>query len=145
VNPADTGKATPQNLMSEFTQLVQQFKLPGIDLTAVMESRRKDIEALATANRTALEGIQSLGQKQVEILRSTIDELQSLIKTATAKDPSSLAATGELVQAAIQRAFANMRELADVAYKSQSEAAAVVSRRVQENIEELKALVSPKK
>jgi phasin family protein len=145
VNPADTGKATPQNLMSELTQLVQQFKLPGIDLTAVMESRRKDIEALATANRTALEGIQSLGQKQVEILRSTIDELQSLIKTATAKDPSSLAATGELVQAAIQRAFANMRELADVAYKSQSEAAAVVSRRVQENIEELKALVSPKK
>jgi hypothetical protein len=38
-----------------------------------------------------------------------------------------------------------MRELADVAYRSQSEAAAVVSRRVQENIEELKTLVQAKK
>jgi phasin family protein len=143
MNQAETGKTAPQQLMSEFTKLFDQFKLPGIDLNAVLESRRKDIDALAAANRTALEGAQSLAQKQIDVLRTTIDEVQSMLKQS--KDTTAPAAARELVNQAVQRAFTNMRELADVAYRSQSEAAAVVSRRVQENIEELKTLVHAKK
>jgi|HubBroStandDraft_1064217.scaffolds.fasta_scaffold496625_2 phasin family protein len=143
MNQAETGKTAPQQLMSEFTKLFEQFKLPGIDLNAVLESRRKDIDALAAANRTALEGAQSLAQKQLDVLRTTIDEVQSMLKQS--KDVPAPAAARELVSQAVQRAFTNMRELADVAYRSQSEAVAVVSRRVQENIEELKTLVHAKK
>jgi phasin family protein len=143
MNQAETGKTAPQQLMSEFTKLFEQFKLPGIDLNAVLESRRKDIDALAAANRTALEGAQSLAQKQLDVLRTTIDEVQSMLKKS--KDVPAPAAARELVSQAVQRAFTNMRELADVAYRSQSEAVAVVSRRVQENIEELKTLVHAKK
>jgi phasin family protein len=141
MNQTDTGNAAPQKLMSDFTKLFEQFKLPGIDLNAVLESRRKDIDALAAANRTALEGAQALGQKQIDVLRTTIDEVQSMLKQSR----DTPAAARELVNQAVQKAFANMRELADVAYRSQSEAAAVVSRRVQENIEELKTLVQAKK
>ena len=143
MNQAETGKTAPQQLMSEFTKLFEQFKLPGIDFNAVLESRRKDIDALAAANRTALEGAQSLAQKQLDVLRTTIDEVQSMLKQS--KDVPAPAAARELVSQAVQRAFTNMRELADVAYRSQSEAVAVVSRRVQENIEELKTLVHAKK
>jgi phasin family protein len=143
MNQAETGKTAPQQLMSEFTKLFEQFKLPGIDLNAVLESRRKDIDALAAANRTALEGAQSLAQKQLDVLRTTIDEVQSMLKQS--KDVPAPAAARQLVSQAVQRAFTNMRELADVAYRSQSEAVAVVSRRVQENIEELKTLVHAKK
>jgi phasin family protein len=143
MNQAETGKTAPQQLMSEFTKLFEQFKLPGVDLNAVLESRRKDIDALAAANRTALEGAQSLAQKQLDVLRTTIDEVQSMLKQS--KDVPAPAAARELVSQAVQRAFTNMRELADVAYRSQSEAVAVVSRRVQENIEELKTLVHAKK
>ena len=143
MSQTDTGNAAPQKLMSEFTKLFEQFKVPGIDFNAVLESRRKDIDALAAANRTALEGAQSLGQKQIDVLKTTIDEVQAMLKQS--KDMTAPAAARDLVNQAVQRAFTNMRELADVAYKSQSEAVAVVSRRVQENIEELKALVHPKK
>ena len=58
----------PNTLLAEYIKLIQQFKLPGIDASAILESRRKDIEALAAANTTALTGVQSLGQKQMEIL-----------------------------------------------------------------------------
>jgi phasin family protein len=139
---AETGKAAPQQLMSEFTKLFEQFKLPGIDFNAVLESRRKDIDALAAANHTALQGVQALAQKQIDVLRTTIDEVQSMLKQS--KDTAAPAAR-ELVNQAVQRAFTNMRELADVAYKSQSEAVAVVSRRVQENIEEMRTLMHVKK
>jgi len=142
---AKTGQSTPASLFGDFTKLIEQFKLPGIDLNAVMEARRKDIEALAAANRTALEGIQSLSQKQAEILRTTMDQLQSLVKQMTTTGSATSASTREVVQQAVQKAFESMRELAETAYKSQSDAFGVVSHRVQENIQEVKALLQPKK
>jgi phasin family protein len=140
-----TEESTPTNLFGEFTRMIEQFKLPGIDVGAIIEARRKDIEALATANRTALEGIQSLGHKQAEILRTTMDELQSLEKHVTASGSAPSASTSEVVQQAVQKAFANMRELAEAAYKSQSDTFTVVNQRVQENMQELKTLLQPKK
>lgn len=77
-------ETTPTNLFGDIVKLLEQYKLPGIDIAAIIEMRRKDIEALMTANRVALEGAQSVGQKQVEILRSTLDQLSSLIQQATA-------------------------------------------------------------
>ena len=140
-----TEQAASTNLFGDFSKLLEQFKLPGIDLNAMIEARRKDIEALAAANRTALEGIQTLGQKQAEILRTTMDELQSLVKQLTTPGSATSASTSEAVQQALQKAFANMRELAELAYKSQSDAFAVVSQRVQENMQEMKTLLQPKK
>jgi phasin family protein len=139
-----TGQATPAALFGDFSKLIEQFKLPGIDLNAILEARRKDIEALAAANRTALEGIQSLSQKQAEILRTTMDQLQLLVKHMASGSATS-ANTSEVVQQTMQKAFASMRELAEAAYKSQSDAFAVVSQRVQENIQEVKSLLQPKK
>jgi len=48
------------------------------------------------------------------------------------------------VQQALQKAFLSMRELAEVAYKSQTDAFAVVSQRAQENIQEVKGLLHRK-
>ena len=143
MDQAKAGQATSTSLFGDFSKLIEEFKLPGIDLNALMEARRKDIDALAAANRTALEGIQSLNQKQAEILRATMDQLQSIVKTAAGSATS--ASTGEIVQQALQKAFLSMRELAEVAYKSQSDAFAVVSQRAQENIQEVKGLLQPKK
>jgi len=143
MDQAKAGQAPSTTLFGDFSKLIEQFKLPGIDLNALMEARRKDIDALAAANRTALEGIQSLNQKQAEILRATMDQLQSIVKTAAGSATS--ASTGEIVQQALQKAFLSMRELAEVAYKSQSDAFAVVSQRAQENIQEVKGLLQPKK
>ena len=139
-----TEPAAPSTLFGDFTKLIEQFKLPGIDVNALMEARRKDIDALAEANRTALAGFQSLTQKQAEILRTTMDELQALVRQATASGSADGGSTREVVQQALQKAFANMRELAEVAYRSQSDAFAVVTRRVQENILEVKSLLQPK-
>ena len=127
-------ETTPTNLFGDIVKLLEQYKLPGIDIAAIIEMRRKDIEALMTANRVALKGAQSIGQKQVEIPRSTLDQLSSLIQQATA--PGSMTEKtrrpqrpGELVQQVLQRALENMRELAETAYKSQSDTYAVLTKR----------------
>ena len=140
-------ETTPTNLFGDIVKLLEQYKLPGIDIAAIIEMRRKDIEALMTANRVALEGAQSVGQKQVEILRSTLDQLSSLIQQATASGSMTekTTKTGELVQQVVQRALENMRELAETAYKSQSDTYAVLTKRIQENLDEARALLGPEK
>jgi len=98
-------ETTPTNLFGDIVKLLEQYKLPGIDIAAIIEMRRKDIEALMTANRVALEGAQSIDQKQVEILRSSLDQLSSLIQQATASGSMTekTTKTGELVQQVLQR------------------------------------------
>ena len=133
----------PNTLFAEYIKLIKQFKLPGIDASAILESRRKDIEALAAANTTALTGMQSLGQKQMEILSAAMTQLQSLV--AQQSGTQGKPAAGEAVQQALHKALADMQELAETAYRAQADSFAVISKRVAENVEELKALVQPAK
>ena len=140
-------QTTSINLFGDILKLLEQYKLPGIDVAAIIEMRRKDIDALMTANRVALEGAQSVGQKQVEILRSTLDQLSSLIRQASASESMTerTTKTRELVQQVLQRALENMRELAETAHKSQTDTYAVLTKRIQENLDEAKALLRPEK
>jgi phasin family protein len=131
----------PNSLFAEYIKLIKQFKLPGIDASTVLESRRKDIEALAAANTTALAGMQSLGQKQMEILSATMTRLQSLV--AQQSGAQSKPAAGEAMQQALHKALADMQELAETAYRAQADSYAVISKRVAENVEELNALLQP--
>jgi phasin family protein len=133
----------PNSLFAEYIKLIKQFNLPGIDASAILESRRKDIEALAAANTTALTGMQSLGQKQMEILTSTMAQLQSLVAQQSGTD--SKPAAGEAVQQLLHKALADMQELAETAYRAQADSYAVISKRVAENVEELKTLLKSAK
>ncbi|WP_233806252.1 phasin family protein [Paraburkholderia sp. HP33-1] len=136
------------SFFAESLKLVKQFKVPAFDASAVLESRRKDFEALAAANTTALSGLQALGQKQTEIVSAAITRLQSLVAQhngATVK-PAPAAAAGEATQQASkawQKALADVRELAETAYRVHADGYAVITRRVAENVEELKALLQP--
>ena len=115
--------ATTPNPFVDFTTMLQQFKLPGVDMTAIIEARRKDIDALMESNKIAYEGMQALAQKQAEILRTTMEEMQASAKEMSAGG-NPLANAGkqaELAQQAVQKAFVNMRELAEMARKSQTD------------------------
>jgi phasin family protein len=129
---------SPANLLGQIAKTVEQFSLPGLDAGALLEGRRKDIEALAEANCIALSGMQELARKQGEILQSTLRELQVLVqeaRTGLAQDPTKF---GDLVQQSLRVTFGNMRDLAELARKSQIDAFRVVGERMQRNIEELR-------
>ena len=133
------------SIFAEYKKVVGQFKLPGIDVGALLESRRKDVEAIVEANTTALAGVQSLAQKQSEILRTTLTEVQSLVSRVAQSGGQPAANTGEVVQQALNKALVDMQELADTAYRAQADSVAVVTKRVAEHVEELKTLIQPKK
>lgn len=127
-------------LINETFSLLKLLRLPRVDASAMLESRRKDIEALVSVNTTALTGMQTLARKQLDIVNARCTRLQSLIARKTdASEPKQGA--GEAVQDAMRSSLSDMRELAETAYRVQADSFAVVSKRVAENVEEFKALL----
>ena len=123
-------------------KIMQQFKLPGIDVAAIVESQKKDMEALADANRQAYEGIQALAKRRNEILMESLTQWQAAMKDATG--PDALSKQTERARKGVQKAMADMRELAEMEAAARSKAWKVVQDRFQENLVNLQKLLQPK-
>jgi phasin family protein len=119
----------------DFTKLMNQFRLPGVDFTALVDRERKNIEALAEANRIAFEGWQNLVRRQSEILQETMKNV-----VASAGQEDAMKKRAELAKEGFEKALSNMRELAEMATKSQKEAFEVIRKRVEENVEGIRNL-----
>ena len=129
IKPTEKG-AAGETPVFDFTKLMSQFRLPGVDFAALVDRERKNIEALAKANRIAFEGWQRLVRRQAEILQETMKEV-----VANAGQQDAIKKRADLAKEGFEKALANMRELAEMATKSQKEAFDVVRKRIEENVE----------
>ena len=121
-------------------QAGEKIKLPGIDVAAIVESQRKDMEALAEANRQAYEGIKALAQRRNEILQEALVEWQEAMKDATGKD--ALSQERRAGEGRVSAGHRQLPELAEMEAKSRSKAWKVVQDRFQENLANLQKLLS---
>jgi len=119
----------------DFSKMLSGYKIPGIDFSALVDREKKNIEALTKANKIAFEGWQALVRRQSEILQETMKEA-----IANARKQDATKHQFEVAKEGFEKALANMRELAEMATKSQKEAFEVVRQRVDENIEHFKKL-----
>jgi phasin family protein len=132
--------------MMDTSKLMGDFKVPGVDVEAVVASQRRNLEALGEANKLAVEGLRAVAKRQSEIFRQMMEEAaQAMRDMMTAGSPEDKAGRQtELVKEAFKRAIANMRELAEMVSKSQSEAFDVINKRVTDSLDELKTVVAKK-
>jgi phasin family protein len=123
----------------EFKKLIERFKLPGFDVAALADWQRKDMEALAEANRQAYEGIKALVERRNEILRETLDRWQSSVKDLASPDAPSKQVEAAKLQ--VENAVANFRELSQMEAQARNGAWKVVQDRMQENLTNLQKLL----
>ena len=122
----------------DLNKMMEQLKLPNIDLQAIMEGRRKDIEAIVKANEVALNGIKSVADKQAEMLQTVLGEIGTKLKSM-AQDGSPSAKATEMAQQTIEKALGAMRTLAEANGQSQAQVLDVINTRVQQSIDEIRA------
>ena len=129
--------------MSKFdvTKMMGDMKIPGFDMQAIMDAQRKNIEAQA-----AVQGMQAVAQRQAEILSQAMNEVSTIAQQlSSAGNPQEMSAKqAEVARKAFEQALANMRELAEMVNKSNTDAFAIINKRVTESLQELKSLVAPK-
>jgi len=126
------------NPWPELSDLLKQFQMPGLDLGKWAESQRENIKALQQANQAAVQGWQNLMTRQAEQLRESLEAWQQSVGDSAGGDPGEAARKQmELGQKAFEKALANMRELAEIAVKAQSEAADIIRKRFEDSLKEL--------
>lgn len=132
----------PTKMVEEFSTAMKQFRLPGVNIESVVESQKKNLEALTSANRVAFEGMQAVAKRQAEILQETMNEASKAVDSvAKAGSPPEMAAKQlEIAKQAFDKAIGNMRELAEMVTKANEAAANTVNGRISATLDEIKEL-----
>ncbi|MFT3799671.1 MAG: TIGR01841 family phasin [Burkholderiaceae bacterium] len=136
------GTQPPFGAMFDFSKMLEQFKAPGVDMQALIEARKRDLEALTAANQRAYEGFKALAERQAEMLRESASEFQAAIKELSSLAPAERATrTAELGKLAMEKALANLRELAESGVKSQTEAWKIVNDQFKQDMADLQKAI----
>lgn len=137
---------TASNPFGDLTTMLEQFAVPGVDLSSFMDARRKDVEALTEANKAAYEGLQALARTQADMLAQAMQTMQQSAAGLTAGKAGvpDVAKQAETAAQAWQKMLADMKQLAEMAQKSQADAVASLTARVKENVQEAQQMLSPK-
>jgi phasin family protein len=116
------------------------LSIPGFDVEGLMSTQRKNIEALTQANQLAVESVQAVTRRQVELARQAFDEAQAVLRefTQPTAPEDRIAKNAELAKQAFEKGIANARELGEMMSKAQSEAFDVIAKRVTESLDEFR-------
>jgi phasin family protein len=131
---------TTESVAGQISKMMESFKLPGVDMTALVESQKKNIAALTQATQIATEGATAVSRRQAEIVQDAIKQAAAMMGNLnlSGSPEDVLAKRAELVRATFESALANARELAEMVGKANAEAFEVIKRRMSDSFEEIR-------
>ncbi len=124
----------------DLSQMLAGYNVPGIDFDSIIEMQRRNIEAFAAANQSAGEAMKTMGRRQVEIFRETMEQWQAVAGDMAGQgDPADRSRKqAAFAQKSFETAVTAMKEFADLTASAQREAFETVSKRVHESIDEMR-------
>ncbi len=129
--------------MMDMSKFMGECKMPNVDVEAMMATQRKNLEAIASANQKAFEGMQSFMQRQAELARQSFEATSSLVQAVMAAPTpeEKVAKQVEATKKAIETCVSNLKELSDALSQAQLQAVQAVSNRVCESMDEMQGIL----
>ena len=132
---------------SKMREIFEQFKVPGFNFEAFIEARQADIDAMSKATSSAFSGAQSITEKQADLLKSALGEINNAVKARTSNEGDGglrdmVKRESDIVQSTLSRTLEGMKEMAEAAQKSQTEIYEIALERVRSNTESLRSIFS---
>ncbi|MFC1681045.1 phasin family protein [Pseudomonadota bacterium] len=137
----------PKSVLDQWQKAFGQAQIPQVDTTALFETQSKNLYALISANQAIMAGARNLMQRQGELMQEALnDATKAMQDMGKVTDPGEAAAKqSELVQAALDKALANSREMSELIANNYQEAANAINERFSEALNEIKTAVSKNK
>ena len=141
-----TKQAFPYDF-TELTKMMQDYQVPGVDWQELMASQQKNVEALTKANQVLFEGAQAVIQREVEIMQKAMQDFAEASRDLMQEgDPQAQAQKRlEMAKASFEAALRNMRELAELAGRSNREALEMINKRAIESFDEIRGALTRKR
>lgn len=131
-----------RNLDWDMSKMWSEFKMPTVDIDAIVAAQQKNFEALTAANKLVVEGFQAIAKRQAELVREAFEHsVKATEQLAASKTPEErFLKHADLSKEAIETSLANARELTVLWTKSADKTLDIVASRVAESLEEAKVL-----
>ena len=100
----------------DFAKLIESCQISGVDMMSLIDTEKKNIDALIEVNRSAYDGWRNLMAQQAEVFQETMKAI-----AAEAGDESVAGRRTEIARQGFEKALANMRQLAETATESQKQ------------------------
>jgi phasin family protein len=143
---SDAATTSASSATSKIRQLLEHYWLPGFDLDAFIQARQSDIDAVSKATSVAFSGAQTITEKQVDLLKATLDELSEALGSRSGAPGDSASAEeaakkqSDLVQNTLTRTLDDMKQMAEAAQRAQMEIFDIALERARSNAEGLRTL-----
>lgn len=134
----------PQAFIKQIQGGLSAYQLPNFDSAAFLESQKKNMDALVSANEAVFAGTQELFKCQSEMLQQAMADATNAAKElAGSSNPKELAAKQtEIFQAAVEKALANSAELSELVKSSQETVVKQINERFLASIQELREAIN---
>ena len=133
-------EARPPFFDFDVTKMMTDFRFRPFDVESLMASQRRNIEALSQANQLAVEGMQAVAKRQIEIARQAVEDVSALLRDLA--QPTSaedrIAKNTEYAKQILEKSISNGREITLLATKAGTEAADVLRKRACEGLDEIR-------
>ena len=127
-----------------FTEMFEKFghdlKLPNVDIEKMLESQRKNLEALQKSASASASGATALIDRQRANLEQALAEVAKVAETYRAGGTPNefMARQTELARKSFDTALKNVEEAAEIVRKAGDEAIEVLRKRIRESAEEIR-------
>ena len=121
--------------------------LPKLNVDELLQTQKKNIDALGQSAKVAAQGAQSIAQKQREVLEAGLREAATLAREykPLGKIHENIALQTEFARKMFEIAVQGAQESASTARQSTTEAVKIIQARVKESFEEIRASARPGK
>jgi len=128
----------------DVTKMFADFRFHPFDVEAVWAAQRRNIEALSQANQLAVESMQTLAKRQIELTRETFEGFSALWRdmATPASTEDRIAKNTEYVKQMIEKGVKHTGEIATITTKAGTKAAEILHKRANESLDEMRALAS---
>ena len=136
------------NETTSYVNMLRKFGgdlgLPKVDVDKLIESHKKNIDALSQSATVAAQGAQSVAQKQREIFEAGLDEATKLARgyQPLGKLQDNLALQTEFAKKVFEIAVKGAQDSATTARQSTSEAVKIIQDRLKESFDEMRSSVN---
>ncbi|MBR0691532.1 TIGR01841 family phasin [Bradyrhizobium manausense] len=123
-----------QAVKEQMEKFSQTFKLPDVDVKALIERQRNTIDAIAKAAQLSNETAAEVSRHQLEILRSASEHVASMMRDMKLSGEQGR----ELAAKSFEAALTSAREFAEMTAKSNAEVFNLIKQRMTDNFEQMR-------
>jgi phasin family protein len=136
----------PQNFTDMFKNLGEQFKVPSLDMSKIMEHHQKNLDAMTRSWQAMAGGANEIAKKQREIFEAAVKDVTAMVQAYKPGGSAQevLTKQAEFAKKAMEAAITNTRDIAELVQKSSTEAFKIVQERMKESYDEIRASVEKK-